>query len=641
MSFRSFRVISVAVLILFSCSSTVEKKPQVVEKVPSKKETETIKDSAYYLQKAKTSFANNANIYQRNSFLLSAAEAFQTEEKCDKSIKMLQVLQTELQDEKMIRHANLVVAECLVMLLKNNSQGADTFLADLPTDTIYKDRVNALKAELFTRKQDWLSAANFYLKSSDFDIEKSNKVWSLLKNLNLDELEQASLRHTDLHPWLQLAIINKRFALDPAEYKQQIVNWQSRNLNEIIATNLPEEVVQMMQLEPISPSRIAVLVPLSGRLASQGLAIKKGILASYFSDLPNNVTKGYNADLLPSENGSPFKELRFFDSSLKTPEELNALVADFDVVIGPLIKDKLAGLKAILPEDKILLGLNRLDNIEAEQVSSISNLSSEAEDKRQAERYYFALAPEDEAQQLARHIYKKQLIHPVIFASESSATQRMAQAFIDEWQRHSNYTSPELITFKSNKDMREKITKALDVSQSKARIRQIEYLSNQEVFGVERNRRDIDAIILFANPNQTELLNPIIEASLSPFARQSLSVFASSRSYSIDVNQNSLRDLRNLTFTDMPWMLPDHQWDDLSAQVNELWPQEKDSLLRLFAMGVDAYNLVPHLRTLKLLSEVERHSLTGDITIDIDGVIHRRLPWAQVKQDKVTLIELD
>ncbi|MEP0496366.1 MAG: penicillin-binding protein activator, partial [Paraglaciecola sp.] len=509
-------------------------------------------------------------------------------------------------------------------------KNADTLLSNLPSDTIFSARIHALESQFYVRKKQWLKGASSLLKTAVPENEKSQKIWSLLKNLSLRELEQASLQYSNLQPWLQLAIINKRFALNPAEYKQQLLNWQSRNLTETIANNLPEEVIEMLQLEPITPSKIAVLIPLSGRLASQGIAIKKGILASYYQDLKN-------AQINENEI---FKELHFFDSALKTPEELNTSVANFDVIIGPLIKEKLAALKDILPADKIMLGLNRLESTGTTSTSNSITDSLEAEPLKAVEQYFFSLAPEDEAQQLARHILKHQLVHPVIFAAEGSSTQRMAQAFINEWKKQTNNT-PELTTFTTNKDMRIQVSSVLDVAQSKARIKEIEYLSNKEVFGVERNRRDIDAIILFASPEQTELLNPIIEASLSPFARKSLSVFASSRSYSIDINQNSLRDLRNLTFTDMPWMLPNHDWKALSSEVNELWPQEKDSLLRLFAMGVDAYNLIPQLRTLRLLSNVNSHGLTGDINIDSLGIIHRNLPLAQVKQDKVTLIGMD
>jgi outer membrane PBP1 activator LpoA protein len=257
------------------------------------------------------------------------------------------------------------------------------------------------------------------------------------------------------------------------------------------------------------------------------------------------------------------------------------------------------------------------------------------------QRYYFSLAPEDEAQQLALHIQQKQLIRPIVFAADHPTTRRMAEAFIATWQETSNAIHPDLTIFTDNKDMRIRVSEMLDVAQSKKRIRQMEVMSDVEVFGVERNRRDIDAIVLFANPEQTRLLNPIIEASLSPFAQKSLSVFASSRSYSLDLNNNSLRDLRNLTFTDMPWMLPGHSWQTLADQTTLLMPQKQDILLRLFAMGFDAYTLLPNLRRLKTLPQLVSHGLTGEINIDNQGVLHRRLPWAQVTKDRVKLLAMD
>jgi outer membrane PBP1 activator LpoA protein len=185
------------------------------------------------------------------------------------------------------------------------------------------------------------------------------------------------------------------------------------------------------------------------------------------------------------------------------------------------------------------------------------------------------------------------------------------------------------------------VTDRLDVAQSNRRITQIERLADVEVNGVERNRRDIDVSVLFANPEQTELLNPIIEASLSPFAKKSLSVFASSRSYSLDLNSNNMRDLRNLTFTDMPWMLPAHNWQKLAQQTQQLWPQRQDTLLRLFAMGFDAYNLLPNLSRLKAVGYVSSQGLTGDISINNQGIIHRVLPWAQITQNRVQVIAMD
>ncbi|MFT5313706.1 MAG: outer membrane PBP1 activator LpoA protein, partial [Paraglaciecola sp.] len=290
-----------------------------------------------------------------------------------------------------------------------------------------------------------------------------------------------------------------------------------------------------------------------------------------------------------------------------------------------------------LPANKPMLALNRIEkNLQATVLTGQDNSHREA--------YYFSLDPEDEARHLAKHIREKGFKRPIIFTAKGSTTQRMADAFVNEWQALNNSPltiPPDLAVFTTNKDMRRQVSERLDVSQSKARIKQIENLATEEVHAVERNRRDIDAIVLFANPEQTELLNPIIESSLSPFARRTLSVFASSRSYSMDLSKNSVRDLRNLTFSDMPWMLPGHPWSDLATQAADLWPQRRDTLMRLFAMGYDAYQILPTLRHLRLLPHNSMGGLTGELSMDNDGQLHRRLPWAKITQDRVSLLAMD
>jgi outer membrane PBP1 activator LpoA protein len=88
-------------------------------------------------------------------------------------------------------------------------------------------------------------------------------------------------------------------------------------------------------------------------------------------------------------------------------------------------------------------------------------------------------------------------------------------------------------------------------------------------------------------------------------------------------------------------MLPDHSWQSLASKTTQLWPQKQDTLLRLFAMGFDAYNLLPNLRRLKTLPQVVSYGLTGEINVDDKGVLHRRLLWAQVAQDRVKLLAMD
>jgi outer membrane PBP1 activator LpoA protein len=647
MSFRLFVVFFIAILCLLSCTSSPNRQTTAATLPPSQNITKVEKNSDDYLTQAKQNYVRNHNVYQRNDSLLQAAEAFQAEGQCTKSIKMLEVLQLELKDNRHRTHGNLILAECYLMLSDEAFDRVATILENLTDDYGYQARIAALQAQLLVNKKQWLEAS---IALQDTDIEereKTQNTWKWINKLDLPVLEKARLSETALQPWLQLAIIIKRFALEPVLFNQQLINWQSRHLGHPLVTNLPQEIKKSLQQTPIQAKRIAVLLPLTGRLANQGLAIKEGILAAYLENLPNAKFALNNA---PNYDGSAgktiqnktqqYREIRFFDSALKTTQQLNKMVADFDVVLGPLVKEQIMKLTSVLPSDKILLALNRVE-LQPKKPNSAQLTQLVESDLTAPEHYYFALAPEDEAQQLALHIHQKQLVRPIIFAADNPTTQRMAEAFITKWQETPNAIQPDLTIFTDSKDMRIRVSQMLDVAQSNQRIKQIEALSDVEVFGVERNRRDIDAIVLFANPEQAKLLNPIIEASLSPFARRSLSVFASSRSYSLDLNSNSLRDLRNLTFTDMPWMLPDHRWQNLASQTIQLWPEKQDTLLRLFAMGFDAYSLLPNLRRLKTLPQLVSHGLTGEINVDSQGVLYRRLLWAQVAQDRVKLLAVD
>ena len=630
MSFRLFVVFFIAILCLLSCTSSPIRQTAIVKPLQDIKEV--AKDSVDYLNQAKQNYLKNNNVYQRNDSLIQAAEVLQSEGQCTKSVKMLKVLQPELKDNRHRIHGNLLLAECYLILSDDAFDSVAVILENLTDVYGYQARIAALQAQLMINKKQWLEAAIALQDTNIDEREKTQNTWEWIKKLDLSDLEKATLSETVLQPWLQLAIIIKRFALKPELFNQQLINWQNRHLGHSLVANLPEELKKSLQQTPIQAKRIAVLLPLTGRLADQGLAIKQGILAGYLDDLPN--TK------FTINNAQKYREIRFFDSALKTAQQLNELVADFDVVVGPLVKDRIIKLTAVLPSDKILLALNRVE-LQA-KTTTIGQVEQIVEPNLTAsEHYYFSLAPEDEAQQLALYIHQKQLVRPIVFAADTPTTQRMAEAFIAKWKETPHAIQPELTIFTDSKDMRTQVSQMLDVAQSKQRVKQIETLSDVEVFSVERNRRDIDAIVMFANPEQAKLLNPIIEASLSPFARRSLSVFASSRSYSLDLNSNNLRDLRNLTFTDMPWMLPEHRWQNLAKQSTQLWPQKQDTLLRLFAMGFDAYNLLPNLRQLKALPQLASHGLTGEINVDHQGVLYRRLLWAQVAQDRVKLLAVD
>ena len=639
------RFLSIILISFFivACSTPTTRTNLPVKEEQRLEETPQIIENVDYLKRAEVVFAQTGSTEKRDELLLKAADLLQQQGDCVKSLKLLQILDSSLQSQQHKHIAQILSTECLITLQRPEVyEHRDLLLAKLVPVIGYEQRVFHLQATLYSQQQAWIKASEALLKTDGDDIAKSQQIWQWLKNLSIKELRNEKLRNTQLQAWLQLSLIVHTYGLEPALLAEQIVNWQSRFGDSALARQLPAEVSLSLQKTPIKPTKIAVLLPLSGRLSSQGLALKEGILAAYLNNLPEALippSETLSINNNPQSASPTYRQLNFFDSALKTPQELNDLVADYDFVLGPLLKESINGLTELLPADKIMLALNRIEN---ENKNNSNPIFENTMPLAKKEHYFYALAPEDEAEQLAQYIKHKGYKRPIIFTADNSVTSRMTEAFMSSWMKDSaGLRQPDVAVFSDSKDMREQVESLLDVAQSKARIKQMENVADIEVFSVERNRLDIDVMILFANPEQTELLNPIIEASLSPSSAGSLAVFASSRSYSLELSKNSLRDLRNLTFSDMPWMLPGHQWSQLANQTNELWPQRLDALLRLFAMGYDAYELIGNLRQLQTLPQITKSGLTGELSVTADGVLHRHLPLAQIVQDRVSVLAMD
>jgi hypothetical protein len=285
MSFRLFVVFFIAILCLLSCTSSPIRQTAIVKPLQDIKEV--AKDSVDYLNQAKQNYLKNNNVYQRNDSLIQAAEVLQSEGQCTKSVRMLKVLQPELKDNRHRIHGNLLLAECYLILSDDAFDSVAVILENLTDVYGYQARIAALQAQLMINKKQWLEAAIALQDTNIDEREKTQNTWEWIKKLDLSDLEKATLSETVLQPWLQLAIIIKRFALKPELFNQQLINWQNRHLGHSLVANLPEELKKSLQQTPIQAKRIAVLLPLTGRLADQGLAIKQGILAGYLDDLPN------------------------------------------------------------------------------------------------------------------------------------------------------------------------------------------------------------------------------------------------------------------------------------------------------------------------------------------------------------------
>jgi hypothetical protein len=126
-------------------------------------------------------------------------------------------------------------------------------------------------------------------------------------------------------------------------------------------------------------------------------------------------------------------------------------------------------------------------------------------------------------------------------------------------------------------------------------------------------------------------MRPVQARQLLPqlaIANVHLPVFATSHIYEGRDDATANNDLNGVEFCDSPWLfdaqpgLPSH--NDIVAQL----PSASGGAGRLFAFGMDAWNLVPYLDWLRAHPGSYLPGATGQLTADQFGRMRRVLIWA-------------
>lgn len=462
----------------------------------------------------------------------------------------------------------------------------------------------------FSEQQQHLAAVQWLLQLDAITPEEQDypealdRLWqhlSALSNENLLNLKTGAPTRT--LAWINLAELSRQYLGQPEQLQQALHQWQQRYPDMPALTDLPEAMQTLMTLHPYQPQHIAVLLPLHGQFRQHAQAIQYGLLAA-------------------ASESALERELIFIDSQ-QQPEQLIQQLQQqqIDFVIGPLLRNDVDQL-------------SQLDN----WVWPTLFLNSRNTALPEApEQFYFALSMEDEAAQMVRLFQQKHYHNPVLIGSDSQIHQRMMQHFSQEWQK-AGYPAPEQYQFSDQADLENIITTMLETDASNSRIREVSALISGKVETDPYSRSDINAIYLLADPTQTRLFKPFIDVSVSQTARR-LPVYSSSRSHSVALDNADQRDLNGLTFTEIPWMLGEQNSLSLRQQYQQLFPEQDETLQRLFAMGYDAWQLISSLKQQQQFSSLSFSGLTGQLSLHKDGVIQRQLSWAGYRNNRLTAIQ--
>lgn len=568
-----------------------------------------------------TEYLTMARTHQDSpSYLLKAAQAARDEQNLTKSLVITQT--SDLSNFPLAIQQQMLLIEIANLLDLNDLNSAEQRLhSELAKTPAIHLPIMALKSQLFTRQQRYIESLQqlFILEKAaqegiyNQDVTTiSKKIWTqlnLLPNITLNAFDYP--HHTNAQSWLELVMLIRLYAGQPKQLQQHLQHWHQSKPFHTAMTILPDSFQRALNVTPFSAKKIAVILPFTGALRAQAQTIRNGLI------LANQ--HHHQAELI------------FIDSQLPiTTIEQRLTASQAEFVIGPLRKNKVA----LFSQNPLIRGLPTLflNRIDIEEPSI-------------EQHFYFGLTPEDEVEQAAKTLFQQGYQKPSIIAPDNRLGERLSDKFTQVWlQQPSSYPqlTPEIIFYKNQQQMQKAVDDLMDVKQSKGRIKQLKRLVNKELKTETRNRRDLDLIYIIGNPTQTALLKPLIEVNNSPFA-QSVAVYATSSSHNIDKSLNSKRELRSLTFTEMPWMLDfNKRYQPQRNIFNQLWPEHDGSLRRLFALGYDALYLIDSLAQLRVLNGLSEQGMSGELTVDTQGSISRIHQWVKYNEKgQVISVDLD
>jgi len=242
--------------------------------------------------------------------------------------------------------------------------------------------------------------------------------------------------------------------------------------------------------------------------------------------------------------------------------------------------------------------------------------------------FQYALAPEDEARQIARHLAGAGQRNVMVLAPSGSWGTRVANAFADELTRAGGQVVTQAYYDRASNDPTAQIQATLGITDSNSRIQSVRSITGLDLGFVARPRPDIDAIFVAGYEPDRGAINPLrlIYPVLNRHARD-IPVFITRDALDTDTQAN--RDLLGAYLLDIPWNLETGgPVADLRESTEAIWKAGGASNSRYFAFGYDAAAVALAIR--RPAATWPMSSLTGNLNLSVDGRVERNLQWARV-----------
>ena len=416
------------------------------------------------------------------------------------------------------------------------------------------------------------------LQRDDAPFDLNDDIWKPLSRLServLDDMDTSADPLTE--GWVDLARLYRQSGGNVSRLSESLQDWRARYADHPAARRLPSNLSALRELRGREVKRIAIFLPQSGPLANVAKALKTGIQARHMAAL---------------NQGEQTPQLTYYDSSENDLESLyaQATMDGAQVVLGPLDKDLVSQLEQ---RDEVALPTLALNYGEHPR-------------NRADKLFQYGLSAEDEARQIAERAYMDGHRDAAALVPDNEWGARVLRAFREDWEAQQGEL--DAVVHYAPKGSVSDATKRL----------------------LDSGGDDIDMLFLLALPSYARQVPPMLKY----YYAGDLPVYATSQVYGGRPQPRADHDLNGVMFVDIPWLIPDasvggEEALPFYAAYRELDARDDPSLLKLNAMGVDAYELARRLPLMQALHSLEVFGATGTLQARDDGRIQRTLPWAQ------------
>ena len=410
----------------------------------------------------------------------------------------------------------------------------------------------------------------------------------------IDGIQVAVLRGADARPpagadpvvagWLELGRILADAKSGALGTQRRLAAWRGRYPTHPASESIWKAVPERPAAPGGEPRQVALLLPLSGRAAAAGDAVRDGFIGAYYDD-----------------GGTARPRIRVYDVAERDAPSayLQALGDGSDFVVGPLTREEVAALASLADGRATTLALNFLP-----------------EHVQVPDRFYqYALSPEDEARLAARRIAADGHASGVTLAPQSDWGRRVASAFVEEFTASGGIVVDQAEYLPSTADFNQIIRRLLRTTGQRGSI----------------PRNDAQFIFVAAQPVHGRLIRTQLRFNYA----SALPMYATSDIY--DASGPGNVDLDGVIFPDMPWII-----DPLGApavaraSAERVFPNRGGQLSRLYAFGYDAYRLVHELPRMRGGSSGPLSGVSGRLAVDAQGRVRRELDWAQIQGGRLS-----